>query len=414
MFKFFNSTQFSDVWIQCQDGTDRIPAHRIVLCEYSEVFYKMLAPKNGFASLDVVNIHADHDAVMHLLKWMYDVQPFDELVGSDELECVMKLSSLAQEYIIVNLLAQCEKELEHRFYASQDLNEKLRIFLHCERLGVNFKDFLRDTKDFEFLGLEAACSISPSTLEILLSVMDGRLGGALLTRWLPSHPSETVLAWLQKMPTKSLDLDTWMRFVSRGILAFEQFYEIMKNTASTRRLLESVRNFRIVCSPMSSPFDCFYATRTWTLGRALGEFIGVDVYPYMISPTSYELTHGFSQAKDGISNWVLEGSNEEKQWTTLSTHTDDHHIGNAPYDSYCWKVESNGKFYRQLRIRMTGPNRSSKVENRFQLCVCKMEFFGRIRKQGSDEDIIFLQSHDPAVKPKVHMVELDEDSDEDE
>lgn len=414
MFKFFNSTEFSDVWIQCQDGTDRIPAHRIVLCEYSEVFYKMLAPKNGFASLDVVNIHADHDTVMHLLKWMYDVQPFEELFGSDELECLMKLSSLAQEYMILNLKTQCEEELEHRFYASQVQDEKLRIFLHCERLGVNFKDFLRDNTHFEFLRLEAACSISPSTLEILLSVMDGSLGGALLTRWLQSHPSESVLTWLGKIPMTHLDVDTWMRFISKGILTFEQFYGLMTNTVENRRLLESIRNFRIVCSPMSSPFDCFSAHRTWTLGRTLGEFVGVDVYPYTISPTSYELTHGFSQAKDGISNWVLEGTNEETKWTTLSTHTDDHHIGNAPYDSYRWKVESNGKFYRHLRIRMTGPNRSSDHENQFQLCVCKMEFFGRIRKQGSDEDIIFLQSHDPAVKPKVHVVEIGDDSDEDQ
>ena len=56
---------------------------------------------------------------------------------------------------------------------------------------------------------------------------------------------------------------------------------------------------------------------------------------------------GFNKPRDGIRNWVLEGSLDHDRYEILCVHHEDAAIGNAPFDSHTWPVRNTTRrFYR--------------------------------------------------------------------
>lgn len=171
----------------------------------------------------------------------------------------------------------------------------------------------------------------------------------------------------------------------------------------------------------SSP-DVFQRVQNlWTYGHQVGDWITVQVSPWKICPSSYELTHGFRRPLDGMRNWVLEASDSHSgPWTVLSEHKDDTHLGHAAFDAHRWEIQGCDKFYQIFRIRSTGPNASTVDGNALQMCVCKMELWGRLRKGSNEHDVVFERkvvhqtSHDPLPESDDDEEEEDEDEEDEE
>jgi len=81
-----------------------------------------------------------------------------------------------------------------------------------------------------------------------------------------------------------------------------------------------------------------------------------DLLKIKIRPIYYSLRHDkFSDSY--VRYWVLEGSNDSKEWITLRTHTNDTSIRSANQWA-SWSVDNIGSSFRYFRIRQTGINSS--------------------------------------------------------
>jgi len=96
-------------------------------------------------------------------------------------------------------------------------------------------------------------------------------------------------------------------------------------------------------------------------------------------PTAYTLQHGFNKARDGIRNWVLEGSDDKQSYELLRIHEQDASIGHSAFDTKTWTIRNaQRKAFQYLRIRQIGPCDSAIDKFRFQFCVGAIEFYGEL------------------------------------
>lgn len=96
-----------------------------------------------------------------------------------------------------------------------------------------------------------------------------------------------------------------------------------------------------------------------------------------VMPTAYTLRHGFDKARDGIRNWVLEGSNDHDCYDILRCHSNDTNLGNAPFDTHTWALQNaTGKAYRYLRLRQIGPGAAAESKFKYQFTISGVEFYG--------------------------------------
>lgn len=96
-----------------------------------------------------------------------------------------------------------------------------------------------------------------------------------------------------------------------------------------------------------------------------------------VIPTAYTLRHGFNKARDGIRNWVLEGSIDQEFYDILRCHSDDKHLGNAPFDTHTWSLQNpRGQKYRYLRLRQIGKGAGDEPKFKHQFTISGVEFYG--------------------------------------
>ena len=76
-----------------------------------------------------------------------------------------------------------------------------------------------------------------------------------------------------------------------------------------------------------------------------------------IAPTHYTLRHYISWNIEALRSWVLEASNDGKEWTLIKEHKNDEAL-NAKGKAHTWKVneEKEHEQYGHFRLRMTGKN----------------------------------------------------------
>eukprot|EP01132_Coremiostelium_polycephalum_P004171 gene4171-5220_t len=69
----------------------------------------------------------------------------------------------------------------------------------------------------------------------------------------------------------------------------------------------------------------------------------------------YTLRHGGNSKQDCPRNWVLQGSDDGLDWSTISRHVNEIHI-NSNFASHSWPVTNNSSPYRFFRILQIGHN----------------------------------------------------------
>lgn len=107
-------------------------------------------------------------------------------------------------------------------------------------------------------------------------------------------------------------------------------------------------------------------------------WIKYDFREKKVHPTHYSIkSHTGSAAPNHLKNWVVEGSNDDSNWTPLDTRNDNTSLNNYMAINTFKIDDSNhqNKFYRFLRLRQTGPNNS----NRKFMGICALEYFGKIK-----------------------------------
>lgn len=107
-------------------------------------------------------------------------------------------------------------------------------------------------------------------------------------------------------------------------------------------------------------------------------WIKFDFNKFKVNPSAYSLR---SNDWGGVGhwhpqNWVIEGSNDDTQWTILDTHTNDHSIDDRSKSNTFIIQNKNNIFYRYLRLRQTGLN----TINNNTLIISAIEYFGTIEE----------------------------------
>lgn len=96
-----------------------------------------------------------------------------------------------------------------------------------------------------------------------------------------------------------------------------------------------------------------------------------------IMPTAYTLRHARGYGRSALRNWLLQGSKDGVNWTTLVTHSDDKSLS-EPGSTATWPIvdtseESQG--YRHIRIQQNGRNASGQTH---YLSLSGFEIYGRV------------------------------------
>ena len=88
-----------------------------------------------------------------------------------------------------------------------------------------------------------------------------------------------------------------------------------------------------------------------------------------VSPTSYTLKHGYSKGY-ALKSWDLEGSNDDTNWTKLSTHKNDLSLRKSKTKTF--SIPAHSGSYRYFRLIMTDKNSS----NSWTFCLGGIELYG--------------------------------------
>lgn len=102
-------------------------------------------------------------------------------------------------------------------------------------------------------------------------------------------------------------------------------------------------------------------------------WVEFDFKDQRISLSAYTLKHYNSWDTEALRNWVLEGSNDRKQWDVLRSHDNDTSLSKKGA-SKTWSVKRNRGPYRYVRVRMTGPNSNK----HYYLALSGAEFYGTL------------------------------------
>jgi hypothetical protein len=111
----------------------------------------------------------------------------------------------------------------------------------------------------------------------------------------------------------------------------------------------------------------------WMSTNDPNSWICFDFKDRDVSLTNYTLKSGGADGWFPV-NWVIEGSNNGMDWTTLDTQTAQTLRGKYVVDNFrCSSHRS--EYFRCIRLRQTGKNSTGSD----QLLLCNVEFFGKLR-----------------------------------
>lgn len=108
--------------------------------------------------------------------------------------------------------------------------------------------------------------------------------------------------------------------------------------------------------------------------QQMNSWFSVDFMDATVTPTHYTLRHYASWDTEALRNWVLEGSLDGNEWTTLSTHKNDSTL-NKKGMFYTWKIRIQ-KPSRIFRLRLTGFNSNQHL----YLACSGFELYGKLKK----------------------------------
>ncbi|XP_037821769.1 E3 ubiquitin-protein ligase Ufd4 isoform X3 [Lucilia sericata] len=105
-------------------------------------------------------------------------------------------------------------------------------------------------------------------------------------------------------------------------------------------------------------------------------WFAIDLGVYVI-PNAYTLRHARGYGRSALRNWMLQGSKDGVNWTTLVTHADDKSLvepgSTSTWPIVCAPDENQG--FRHIRIQQNGRNASGQTH---YLSLSGFEIYGRI------------------------------------
>lgn len=98
----------------------------------------------------------------------------------------------------------------------------------------------------------------------------------------------------------------------------------------------------------------------------------------LIQLTEYSIkTSGGGQDGYHLRNWVVEASNDKKNWEIVDQHDDDSSLrGSNRIVTFKTKVKETNSFYRYIRIRQTEKSWS----NNYVFVMYYVEFYGKLKE----------------------------------
>mmetsp|Transcript_4271 Transcript_4271/g.15743 ORF Transcript_4271/g.15743 Transcript_4271/m.15743 type:complete len:509 (-) Transcript_4271:75-1601(-) len=75
-----------------------------------------------------------------------------------------------------------------------------------------------------------------------------------------------------------------------------------------------------------------------------------------VLPSRYTLRHGSKQNTNVLRSWILEASNDGRDWTLLKAHKNDETLHGTGFATASWPIEDADQAFRHFRVRQTGPN----------------------------------------------------------
>jgi hypothetical protein len=85
-----------------------------------------------------------------------------------------------------------------------------------------------------------------------------------------------------------------------------------------------------------------------------------------------------NRATHKLRSWILQGTNDGVEWTTLRKHVNDQSLGDTPMSTAAWPVEGCDVAYRYFRIFKTGPNSTGPNSNWDYLMCAGIELYGQL------------------------------------
>ena len=105
-------------------------------------------------------------------------------------------------------------------------------------------------------------------------------------------------------------------------------------------------------------------------------WFAIDLGVYII-PNAYTLRHARGYGRSALRNWMLQGSKDAVNWTTLVTHADDKSLvepgSTSTWPIVCAPDENQG--FRHIRIQQNGRNASGQTH---YLSLSGFEIYGRV------------------------------------
>lgn len=106
-------------------------------------------------------------------------------------------------------------------------------------------------------------------------------------------------------------------------------------------------------------------------------WFAIDLGVFIV-PTAYTLRHARGYGRSALRNWLLQGSKDGVNWTTLTTHSDDKSLS-EPGSTATWPIfdtaDTDGQGYRHIRIQQNGRNASGQTH---YLSLSGFEIYGRV------------------------------------
>lgn len=105
-------------------------------------------------------------------------------------------------------------------------------------------------------------------------------------------------------------------------------------------------------------------------------WFAIDLGVFII-PSAYTLRHARGYGRSALRNWLLQGSKDGVNWTTLITHSDDKSLS-EPGSTATWPIldsAEDSQGYRHIRIQQNGRNASGQTH---YLSLSGFEIYGRV------------------------------------
>lgn len=98
-----------------------------------------------------------------------------------------------------------------------------------------------------------------------------------------------------------------------------------------------------------------------------------------INLTHYSIRNRHDYDANHVRNWVIEGSNNNNEWTILDTHQNDETM-KGRNGVHTFEIKKHEEYYRYLRLRQTGKDSG----NCFQYAISALEYFGSMIENDQD------------------------------